>query len=140
MLSVSQAEAIILNLVQPLDAQRDHEVVTVLTAIERILAAPVVGVLDFPHWDNSAMDGYAVRYEDVKQCSELEPSILEIVEEIPAGKEPQHLIQTGQAARILTGAVMPLGADTVGYARKHTARGKSRIYLNFPRTTRICTA
>lgn len=128
MLSVSQAETIILNLVQPLDAQQDHEVVTLLTAIERILAAPVVGVLDFPHWDNSAMDGYAVRYEDVKQCSELEPSVLEIVEEIPAGKEPQHLIETRQAARILTGAVMPLGADTV-VMQENTRREGNRVFI-----------
>ena len=69
MLPVSQAEEIILDLVQPLDAERDGEVVTLLTAIERILAAPVVSQLDFPHWDNSAMDGYAVCYEDVKSCS-----------------------------------------------------------------------
>jgi len=113
MLPVSQTEAIILDLVQPLNEERDGEVVTLLTAIERILAAPVVSQLDFPHWDNSAMDGYAVRYEDVKHCSAEQPASLEIVEEIPAGRSPQHSLQPGQAARILTGAVMPAGADTV---------------------------
>jgi molybdopterin molybdotransferase len=127
MLSVSHAEEIILNLVQPLDEKRDAESVTLLIAIERILAAPVVSQLDFPHWDNSAMDGYAVRYEDVKHCSD-EPVVLEIVEEIPAGREPQHSIQSGQAARILTGAVMPSGADTV-VMQEVTRREGERVFI-----------
>ncbi len=128
MLSVSQAEATILSLVQPLDEQRDGEVVTLLTAIERILAAPVVSKLDFPHWDNSAMDGYAVRYEDVQHCSEEQPALLEIVEEIPTGLSPQQSIQPGQAARILTGAVMPSGADTV-VMQEQTRREGDRVVI-----------
>lgn len=127
MLPVSQAEAIILDLVQPL-RQQDQEVVTLLTAIERILAVPVVSQLDFPHWDNSAMDGYAVRYQDVKYCNDLEPVILEIVEEIPAGREPQHFIQPGQAARILTGGVMPSGADTV-VIQERTRREEQSVFI-----------
>lgn len=127
MLSVSHAEGIILNLVQPLVGERDTEVVTLLTAIERILAAPVVSQLDFPHWDNSAMDGYAVRYEDVKHSSD-EPVELEIVEDIPAGREPQYSIQPGQAARILTGAVMPPGADTV-VMQESTRREGERVFI-----------
>jgi len=131
MLPVNQAEAIILDLVQPLDAQ-DGEVVTLLTAIERILAMPVVSKLDFPHWDNSAMDGYAVRYEDVKHCNEQQPAILEIVEEIPAGREPQKAIQPKQAARILTGGIMPAGADTV-VMQEQTEREENRVLiLNAP--------
>ncbi|WP_414562394.1 MULTISPECIES: gephyrin-like molybdotransferase Glp [unclassified Anabaena] len=113
MLSVSEAETIILNLVQPLDAQRDIEIVDLLGADNRILATPVTSELDFPHWDNSAMDGYAVRYEDVQYSSEAQPANLEIIEEIPAGYQPQSTLQSGQAARIFTGAVMPQGADTV---------------------------
>lgn len=128
MLPVSHAEKIILDLVQPLDGQRDAEVVTLLTAIERILAIPVVSQLDFPHWDNSAMDGYAVRYEDVKHCSDLQPAVLEIVEEIQAGRSPQHFIQPGQAARILTGAVMPSGADTV-VMQERTRREDDRVFI-----------
>jgi molybdopterin molybdotransferase len=113
MLSVQQAEEIIFNRVQPLDALVDAEVVDLLAARERILAMPVTSHLDFPHWDNSAMDGYAVRYADTEGCSASQPAVLEIVEEIPAGKQPQHTIQSGQAARIFTGAMMPEGADTV---------------------------
>ena len=128
MLPVSQAEAIIFNLVQPLDGQQNQEVVTLLTAIDRIIAVPVVSKLDFPHWDSSAMDGYAVRYEDVKHSSEEQPAVLEVVEEIAAGLKPQHFIQTGQAARILTGAVMPSGADTV-VMQERTRREGDRVLI-----------
>ena len=68
MISVEQAESIILDLVHPLDADRDHEVLDLLDATGRVLAGSVTSALDFPHWDNSAMDGYAVRYADVQAC------------------------------------------------------------------------
>ena len=113
MLSVKDAETIIFNHVQPLNQENDLEVVDLLTAFHRILATPVISSLDFPHWDNSAMDGFAVRYEDVQNCSSENPTILEIVEEIPAGYQPQNPIKPGQAARIFTGAIIPKGADTV---------------------------
>jgi molybdopterin molybdotransferase len=113
MLTATEAEAIILNLVNSLDAERDTETLDLLVATGRILATPVTSDLDFPHWDNSAMDGYAVRFADVESCSAEHPVELTIVEEIPAGYVPQHTIQPGQAARILTGSMMPAGADTV---------------------------
>jgi len=127
MVSVSDAQAIILNLVQPLDHQRDTEVVNLLVADSRILAVPVTSPLDFPHWDNSAMDGYAVRYEDVQHSSE-NPAVLEIVEDIPAGYQPKSKIQPGQAARIFTGAVIPAGADTVVMQEK-TRREENRVFI-----------
>jgi molybdopterin molybdotransferase len=127
MLSVSDAEAIILNLVRSLDNQRDTEVVDLL-ADNRILAIPVTSNLDFPHWDNSAMDGYAVRYEDVQHCSEEAPAVLEIVEEIPAGYQPTCTIKLGQAARIFTGAVMPAGADTV-VMQERTRFEDNRVFI-----------
>lgn len=128
MLSVSDAQAIILNLVQPLDNQRDIEVVDLFTADSRILATPVTSPLDFPHWDNSAMDGYAVRYEDVQHSSAEQPAVLEIVEEIPAGYQPKSTIQPGQAARIFTGALMPTGADTVVMQEK-ARREENRVFI-----------
>ena len=112
MMVPAQAEELILDLVQPFDAE-DVEEVDLRSVRDRILATPVMSHLDFPHWDNSAMDGYAVRFEDVKLASAGNPVPLEIVEEIPAGYQPQQSIQPGQAARILTGSVMPFGADTV---------------------------
>ncbi|GAB1543019.1 molybdopterin molybdotransferase MoeA [Scytonema sp. NUACC21] len=128
MLSVSDAEVTILQLVQSLDTRRDTEVVDLLAANSRILASPVTSQLDFPHWDNSAMDGYAVRYEDVRDCDEKKPVILEIIAEIPAGVQPQSIIQSGKAARILTGAVMPEGADTVVMQEK-TRREGNRVFI-----------
>ncbi|MEG5057499.1 molybdopterin molybdotransferase MoeA [Microcoleus sp. A2-C5] len=128
MLSVKEAESIVLNLAQPLDSQRDVEIVDLLAASGRILAASVTGSLDFPYWDNSAMDGYAVRFADVENCSAEKPAVLEVVEDIPAGYLPQSTVQSGQAARIFTGAMMPDGADTV-VMQEETRREGDRIFI-----------
>ncbi len=128
MLPVNQAESIILDLVQPLDPELDSEIIDLSAATGRILASPVTSHLDFPHWDNSAMDGYAVRYTDVQSASEQQPIGLDIVEEIPAGYQPQKTIAAGQAARIFTGACMPQGADTV-VMQEHTQRRDNQVLI-----------
>lgn len=128
MLPAKEAESIILGLVQPLDQQLDTEIVELSSAAGRILAAPVTSQLDFPHWDNSAMDGYAVRYADVKSSNPEQPAVLEIVEEIAAGQEPQCTVQAGQASRIFTGACMPKGADTV-VMQERTRREGNRVFI-----------
>ncbi len=125
------AEELILNLVQPLDAERDAEDVDLRAARDRILAVSVTSQLDFPHWDNSAMDGYAVRFEDVKAASPDQPIALDIVEEIPAGYQPQRSVQSQQAARILTGSVMPEGADTI-VIQEETKREAGRVWILRP--------
>ncbi|MEL6496732.1 MAG: gephyrin-like molybdotransferase Glp [Cyanobacteria bacterium J06623_7] len=113
MLSVSEAESIILNLAISLDSNQDSEIVPLEAANGRILAQSVVGTLDIPHWDNSAMDGYALRHADVRDCSETNPVVLDVVTEIAAGDRPQTEIKPGQAARIFTGAMLPEGTDTI---------------------------
>ena len=128
MLPVNQAEQLILNLIQPLDSGQDGETLNLLNASGRILAAPITSSLDFPHWDNSAMDGYAVRYADVQGCAAESPVTLTIVEEIPAGYQPQKTIQPGQAARILTGSMMPSGADTI-VIQEETQREGDRVTI-----------
>jgi molybdopterin molybdotransferase len=128
MLSVNEAENIIFNLAKPLNNQTDIETVDLLTANGRILASPVTSKLDFPHWDNSAMDGYAVIYQDVREASEKKPTVLNLVEDIPAGYQPQSNIQSGQAARIFTGAVMPQGADTV-VMQENTRREEDKVFI-----------
>ncbi len=128
MLPVKEAESIIFNLVRNLDAGRDVEVVDLLDANGRILAVPVTSALDFPHWDNSAMDGYAVRSDDVAGCSASQPATLDIIEEIPAGVKPGAEIQPGTAARILTGSMMPAGADTV-VMQERTRREGNRVFI-----------
>ncbi len=133
MLSVKEAESIIFHLVNPLDDQQDVERLDLLSASGRVLAAPVVGSMDFPHWDNSAMDGYAVRYADVRHSSPERPTVLTVVEEIPAGKLPQVEIKPGMAARIFTGSMMPPGADTVVMQEETRRQGQEVEILAAPR-------
>jgi len=78
-------------------------------ALGRILADPVVAPLDVPSFSNSAMDGFAVRAEDVASPE----AVLEIVEDVPAGQVATVTVGKGQAIKIMTGAPMPEGADTV---------------------------
>lgn len=132
MLPVAEAESIIFNLVKPLDHQQDVEILDLLSAPGRVLAAPVVGSRDVPHWDNSAMDGYAVRYADVRHSSPENPTVLTVVEEIPAGKAPRVEIKPGMAARIFTGSMMPPGADTVVIQEATRRQGPEVVILAAP--------
>ncbi len=129
MLPANQAEAKILDLITPLDATHDVEVLPLVDASDRILAEDVISPLDFPHWDNSAMDGYAVRFMDTQADSNR--IVLTIVEEIPAGHIPQHVIGAGQAARIFTGGMMPPGADTI-VIQENTKREGDRVLIVEP--------
>jgi molybdopterin molybdotransferase len=113
MLPVSQAEQIILDLVRPFCLASDRQLIPLIDSVGRILAETPKSNLDFPHWHNSAMDGYAVRYQDLQNCSSAQPVTLTVVDEIPAGKIAQVTIQQNQAVRIFTGAMLPPGADTV---------------------------
>ncbi len=128
MLPVEQVESILLSLVPPLDAEIDQEKVEITQVAGRILAKSVVSSLDFPHWDNSAMDGYAVRYQDVADASIDHPKLLEIIEEIPAGSAPKSTIKIGQAARIFTGACIPNGADTI-VIQEETKRDGNQVKI-----------
>lgn len=85
-----------------------HEV-ALLDALGAVLAEDAVAVHDVPPFTNSAMDGYAVRGEDVATA----PARLRVVGAIAAGAYPSELVGPGEAMRIMTGAPMPDGADTV---------------------------
>ena len=118
-----EALQLVLEQIEPLPVETvAHE-----AALGRTLARDIVSDIDLPPFDNSAMDGYAVRYEDVQHSSE-NPAVLEIVEDIPAGYQPKSTIQPGQAARIFTGAVLPAGADTVVMQEK-TRREENRVFI-----------
>ena len=132
MLPAQEAEQIILDLLTPLNSQKDTEIVDLKAARGRILAQSISSKLDFPYWDNSAMDGYAVRYEDVKTASEEQPVILEIIEEIPAGSVPQKTISSQQTARIFTGSMLPEGADTIVIQENTQRNGNSVKILSAP--------
>jgi len=128
MISADTAETQILELVVPLDSRRDCETVNLLEATRRVLSESVISPTDFPHWDNSAMDGYAVRYDDISQATAEAPVALPVVEEIPAGQSPQQTLEPGQAARIFTGAMLPAGADTV-VMQEDTQRQGDRVQI-----------
>ncbi len=82
-------------------------------ALGQVLATPVVATTSLPPWDNSAMDGFAVRSADVAGASEARPVELRVTGEVAAGHVPGHEVQPGTAMRITTGAMVPPGADTV---------------------------
>ncbi|HKR48651.1 MAG TPA: gephyrin-like molybdotransferase Glp, partial [Pseudonocardiaceae bacterium] len=77
------------------------------------LAEPVIASLPLPPFDNSAMDGYAVRSVDVADATADRPVALPVTEDIPAGRTDSPSLQPGTAHRIMTGAPMPPGADAV---------------------------
>lgn len=132
MLSVQDAEAKIFQLVRPLHPEYDREWIPLDQACDRLLAAAVQSELDFPYWDNSAMDGYAVRAEDLVRCSAESPVALEVVMEIPAGHSPTQSITAGQAARIFTGAMLPKGADTIVIQERTQREGNRVLILERP--------
>jgi molybdopterin molybdotransferase len=113
MTSATDAESTILSLVDSPRYPENTELIGISEAVDRVLAEPVKSHLDFPHWDNSAMDGYAVRYADVQRAGGKSPVSLAVVGEIPAGQAPDLVVGVGQAARIFTGAMVPTGADTI---------------------------
>ncbi|ELS05374.1 molybdenum cofactor synthesis domain protein [Xenococcus sp. PCC 7305] len=129
MLPAQEAEQIILNLLEPLNIQQDSEIVNLKSAGGRVLAQSISSKLDFPYWDNSAMDGYAVRYEDVQKASVETPVTLEVVEEIPAGSVPQKTISSQQAARIFTGSMLPEGSDTI-VIQENTQRNGNLVTIS----------
>jgi molybdopterin molybdotransferase len=82
-------------------------------ALGRVLAEPVDSGRDLPPADNSAMDGYAVRVADCGSASADRPALLRLAFAVPAGASAERGLQPGEAARVLTGAVIPPGADAV---------------------------
>ncbi len=133
MLSVQEAETKILQLVHPLNAERDRETVGLTEAYGRILAQDISSLLDFPYWDNSAMDGYAVRVEDLQNCTAASPVDLDVAMEIPAGCCPTEMLQPGQAARIFTGSMMPEGANAVVMQEQVQREGERVAFTQCPK-------
>jgi molybdopterin molybdotransferase len=108
--SVEEArEAILAAIPGPLDSEASP----VDRALGRVLAADVAAAVTLPPWDNSAMDGYAIRAADVAGASDDRPVRLEVVGEVPAGGVADRAVEAGTAIRIATGAPIPPGADAV---------------------------
>lgn len=109
MLSVPEAAARITAAVKPLPAAN----VPLGYALGCVLAADAVSPITLPHWDNSAMDGYALHGIDVAGATVASPRELPVVGSIPAGAPVPAALARGQAMQIMTGAPLPPGADTV---------------------------
>lgn len=109
LLNVDDVLARILSDMQPLS----QETVDLSRALGRVLAEDVQAAQDVPAFASSAMDGYAVRADDLAGASAERPVRLAVIGDIPAGSQPDFTVGAGQAARIMTGAPMPAGADTV---------------------------
>lgn len=110
MLDIYQAQRIVLD---NLPAPRVAEV-SLAEALGHYLAREVRADMDIPPFDRSAMDGYALRASDLASL----PALLEVVGEARAGVVPEVEIGPGQAARIMTGAALPRGADSVQIVEK----------------------
>ncbi len=90
-----------------------HESVPIADALGRVLARPVDALVTLPPWDNSAMDGFAVRSADVVSATLAGPVRLRVVGEVAAGHVPTDAVTPGTAMRVLTGGMMPEGSDAV---------------------------
>jgi len=109
MISVEEACTYILKHFQPLEAER----VALLDALDRVLAEDVISEMNVPPFNNSAMDGYAVRAEDIEHASRENPAVLRVIGDVAAGYLAERAVEPGTAIRIMTGAPLPPGADTV---------------------------
>ncbi|WP_126426343.1 gephyrin-like molybdotransferase Glp [Brevibacillus marinus] len=108
-ISVDEAQARLLERVVPLDAEE----VPLADAYGRVLARPLYATYDLPPFDRSPLDGYAVRAEDTAAATPAAPVALEVIETVAAGEVPRLPVGRGQACRIMTGAMIPQGADAV---------------------------
>ncbi len=109
MINADDALRIILEAVRPLGS----ELVSLTEALGRTMARDVPANLDLPPFDNSSMDGYAVRSEDVRSASPDAPVRLNLVGESSAGRAYKGSLKASQTIRIMTGGKVPRGADAV---------------------------
>ncbi len=130
MVSVEEALQKILSRIEVLEPERKP----ILDSLGQVLAEDVYSTIDIPPRDNSAMDGYAVKTEDMRGAGEASPKILSVTGEVAAGSMPRGEVKRGSAIRIMTGALLPQGADAVvpfedtdEVARKASHRDLSQI-------------
>jgi molybdopterin molybdotransferase len=108
-LEIGEAQSQVLEEIPVLGHERIH----ILEALRRVLAQDVTAVRDVPAADNSAMDGYCCRHEDIFGASPTSPKKLKLIGEAPAGKPFTGTVGRGEAVRVMTGGLVPETADTV---------------------------
>lgn len=109
LLNVTEARTRILSHFKPVAP----ETISLAKSANRVLALDIVAADDLPLFDNSSMDGFAIRAFDSSTAAPASPLTLSVVADIPAGSSPTISLAPGQAARIMTGAQLPNGADAV---------------------------
>ncbi len=109
LLNVDEAKAKILAAVERLPA----ETLPLAQSLDRVIAEDIISPIDLPPFDNSAMDGYAIRHEDSADASPEQPASLRVSMDILAGDAPSGQLERRQAARIMTGAPIPAGCTAV---------------------------
>ena len=124
MISPEEARELVLSVVSPLEAEE----VPLLEAVGRVAAQPVVSDIDVTAFNNSAMDGFAMRAQQLEGASPESPVELDVIAEVAAGDFFHGVIQEGQCVRIMTGAAVPESADAVvthhGHGSRRADRGK----------------
>jgi len=109
LLSVEEARSRILSKFQPVETST----LSLADSAHRVLAQDITAQNDLPSFDNSSMDGFAVITSDLEDASSASPRTLDVVADIPAGTTSDVTLVPGQAARIMTGAPMPKGSNSV---------------------------
>jgi molybdopterin molybdotransferase len=118
-MTVAKAREFIQRFLSPVSGT---EKVAIRSSLSRILAEDIISPLNVPAHDNSAMDGYAVRFEDLKQDTKVK---LEVIGTAFAGAPYAGSLEPGQAVRIMTGAAIPAGADTIVMQEHASAKDRS---------------
>lgn len=129
MITLEEALALIAANVEPLPSRT----VPISAAESCVLGVPLAARVDSPPFDNSAMDGYAVRVGDVGAASRGNPVRLRLVGEAPAGRSSAVPVESGEAVRILTGGPVPAGADAVVMQENAERAGDSVLVFLAPR-------
>lgn len=107
---LEEAQKTVLAAAQPLGLEK----IGLIESLGRVLGEDIIAPRDNPPWDNSAMDGFAVRSEDLRQEHAIgKPVVLKVIEDVPAGKVAMKSVGPGEAIRIMTGAPVPKGANAV---------------------------
>lgn len=109
MVSLEEAQSLILDCVK----QQECEVIEIFTAKDRVLAQDIFSEIDSPPFDRSPLDGYAVRSEDLVEVNKENPIKLKVIDKIYAGYVSKKIVGKLEAIRIMTGAKIPDGADTI---------------------------
>ena len=123
--SVEETVARILADISPVELEN----VALRDALGRVLARDVYSPVALPPWDNASMDGYAVRADDVHAASSEAPVVLPVLETVAAGSRASQPLRAGSAIRVMTGAPVPSGADTV-IRVEDTDHGVDRVTIH----------